>query len=100
MAAFLLVVLSIVTTPVHASAGPGETCRIYQVRKSGSQEWVRWSGFGTYDKVEGRMRETAGRMFGPAYEFTGFSSGCTYRDDMCNPNPCGYTVAMDFGTVR
>lgn len=101
MIASLLIALSLVaTTPVEASAGPGETCRVYQVRKAGTQGWAKWSGFGTYDKVEGRMRDTAARMFGSAYEFTGISTGCTYNNDLCDPNPCGHTVSMDFGTVR
>ncbi len=96
----LLFLATLSSSPADAAAGPGETCRVYQVRKSGTSAWTKWSGFGTYDKVESRMRDTAAHMFGSAYEFTGISTGCMYSNDRCDPNPCGHIVNMDFGTVR
>lgn len=96
----LLVLTTLSFSPADAAPGPGETCRVYQVRKNPNEAWIKWSAFGTYDKVEARMRDSADRMFGPGYEFTGNASGCTYNNDRCDPNPCGQTVSMDFGTVR
>lgn len=96
----VLLALALSSLPAHADAGPGETCRVYQVRKAGTSSWVKWSAFGVCDKVEARMRETASRMYGSAYEFNGISTGCTYNNDRCDPNPCGHTIDMDFGTIR
>jgi hypothetical protein len=96
----LLVLATLSSSPAEAEPGPGESCRVYQVRKNPNEPWTKWSGFGTYDKVEARMRETATHLYGPGFEFTGNASGCMYSNDRCQPNPCGQTVSMDFGTIR